>query len=692
MTRQWERPQRDHLDLPIVAASLVGVALVLAREATYGVNWHYDAVYYVSVAANVLAGEGLVAFDWKPQTNWPPLFPLALVLASGFGIFDPADVVGPLNIATHGLTIFVVGNYLRQRLQSRPLVVWACFAVALSSPLADVVSTPLAEPLFTLLTTLALIQTHRLLTQGDKSALFLAAAFSAFAWQTRYLGVALPVAVGLFLLFQRRASWQLRARHLVIYSTIVALPMGIWLLRNHLLAGEPLSPWGDSKPSLFPSEAIDTVLAWLDFDLPLAPEPNSLTPFLNVGVPLAVVATGLFIAAMRPQGYRPFDWRPCWLFGGFALAYLATLNIASMLGYWDEFQDRWVAPLWVPLAIAVTFALDWLIGWATADKRRPLFGFGSTRRQVPPKLFVGTLGAALVLWSVDQAMHNAYEIRRDNSFAQGKRIDFSNSYWLRSETSRYIRLNPLHGTVFSNIPSQVYLNNTGKPKYSYVLWDRPPYESAPRISRSVAEWPASETDGTYLVLYRTVNPDYYRVVVAAAKIAPALVQVANLADGAIFQVERSHVPPNPYRQAHRAIALGMAGNPSSSVFDVYRAGRALTYFKQPCLPEDTETPFFLQFTTTVAQLTSEATDAVPSCLALEESGEEGHVADGGFNFWQFGTMLDDDTCVAIARLPGNVPICHLWTGQALDGIVWTVEPDVADLHGAEYSATLGSNE
>ena len=237
--------------MPVAAASLLGVVLVLAREATYGVAWFGDGIFYVSAARSVLAGEGFVAFDGSPLTTWPPLFPLALVIVGGVGIVDPAAIVGPFNVAVHGLTIVVVGNYLRQHLESRALVVWACLAVALSTPLVDVASRTLAGPLFVLLTTLALIQTHRLLTHGGKSALLLAGTFSALAWLTRYLGVALPVVVGLLLLFQRGASWPTKARRLTVYSTIVALPMGLWMFRNYLLLGKPDPPLpylGSSPP------------------------------------------------------------------------------------------------------------------------------------------------------------------------------------------------------------------------------------------------------------------------------------------------------------------------------------------------------------------------------------------------------------------------------------------------------------
>lgn len=668
MTPKFDRSDQDGLTLPIVTASLVGVAFVLAREATYGVAWFGDGIYYVSAARSVLAGDGLLTLDREPLTTWPPMFPLALALFSGFGSIDPATVVGPLNVAAHGLTIFVVGNYLRQRLESRPLVVWACWAVALSTPLVDVASRTLTAPLFILLTILALIQTHRLLTHGDKSALFLAAMFSALAWQTRYLGIVLPVVIGLFLLSQSGASWQLRARRLIIYSAIVALPMCLWTFRNYILVGELLGPrgWGND-PALDLRKAKDAVLEWLDFDLPLVPGSDWFTSTLNIIGPLVLLASaGVLVVRVRSS----FDWRPCWLFGGFSLAYFAALNIASsMEGASGGFQPRYIAPLCVPTLMAATFALDWLFGRASAKKSTPSGGDEYQHpkgRHVLPKVLLGTLGTVLALWAAGQAMHNVREVRRENSFAENTR-DLSAPRWLGSETLRHIRDNPLHGVVFSNQQEMVYFNNSGKAWYWWLrsndhYRDLSFAHEKTMIRVRASERPSSAEDGTYLVWFRNWDNYSFPFGETQMSITPDLAPVASLTDGAIFKVERGHLPPNPYRQAHRLILAGEFGSPAvRSTFDVYRVGRTLTYVKQPCLPDDTHERFFLDFT------------VVPS-----GAGNENYAVSEQFDFWEAGTMLDGDLCIAIAKLPPSLPIVHMRTGQ-LGRNGWSAEPQVADL-------------
>lgn len=123
------------LTLLLAAIAAMGAGLVLARGATYGPVLHYDSINYIAVARNLLAGEGFINFSGSDYTLWPPLYPLLLAAVS-LGRFDPLNAAGPLNAAIFGLTIFVLGQYLRHRLQSRFLALWACVMIALSIPLA----------------------------------------------------------------------------------------------------------------------------------------------------------------------------------------------------------------------------------------------------------------------------------------------------------------------------------------------------------------------------------------------------------------------------------------------------------------------------------------------------------------------------------------------------------------------------
>ena len=155
----------------------------------------WDAVYYITVARSLLAGDGLVGLGGVPLTTQPPMYPA--LLAGGGGLFgiDPYAVAGPLNAVIFGLTVLVAGWWLRRRLHSRFLWLWGCFSIALALPLADMASHALSESAFILFVTLSLTQIDAHLDGGGRASLMRAAAFSAAACLTRYMGASMILAV-----------------------------------------------------------------------------------------------------------------------------------------------------------------------------------------------------------------------------------------------------------------------------------------------------------------------------------------------------------------------------------------------------------------------------------------------------------------------------------------------------------------
>ena len=527
MTEDKERFGLDRLTVLVAAAAVLGVALVLAREATYGVMLTHDSINYVVAARNLLAGEGLTLYNGRVYVVQPALYPLLLAAAS-LGILDPYHVAGPVNAAVFGLTTFVVGQYLRTRLESRFLVVWASLAVALSVPMAELSSWALSGPAFILLATLALIRTDGFLTGGKTRSLVLAAVFAALACQTRYIGVAVAVMVGLLLLFQRGAPLLRRAGRTVVFSLVAAAPMGLWLLRNHLLTGTVA---GDRLPSGYSLPALLGEMAgrlWRGGLLYLDP------PWVW-GLSLAALALAA-AAALAALGYvaagerrTPSDWRPCYIFGGFALAYLAVLVSTMMWVDVVAVQSRFLVPLYVPFLIAGVVALDRLLACARGGRlsgsvgRLPWLGTVRARAGGTPSVPASILTLVLSLWLVGQVVANARAIGRANAH------DLSRGYgaqpWAVSETLRYVRENPIRGEVRSNAAIVVALHNDGTG----------PYRGTPeRLERLLADAPK----GVHMVWFK----DYWRrrpydYGVADLRASPGLEPVAELADGAIFRVK-----------------------------------------------------------------------------------------------------------------------------------------------------------
>ena len=530
----------------VAAAAVLGAALVLAREATYGVMLAHDSITYVAAARNLLSGEGLLLHNGRFYVVQPPLYPLLLAAAS-LGILDPYDVAGPVNAAVFGLTTFVVGQYLRTRLESRFLAVWASLAVALSVPMAELSSWALSGAAFILLATLALVQTDRFLAGGRTRSLVLAAVFTAMACQTRYIGAALAVLVGLLLLFSGRggASLPRRAGRAAVFSLVVAAPMGLWLLRNYLLTGTLTGdrlPSGYTLPTLL-GEMFGRLLhgGLLYLDPPWVRWLSLAALALAAMALAAAVLAALAAAALghvSARGRRaPSDWRPFHVFGGFGLAYLAALFSIMLWVDVLSVQSRFLVPLYVPFLVAAVFALDRLLARGRQGTlpgsvgRPPRSGAVGARAGGARGVLAVVLAAALSLWTLGQVVANVRAIGRANA------PDLSRGYgaqpWAASETLRYVRENPMVGEVRSNAAIVVSLHNRGTG----------PHKGMPRqLERLLAQ----ARNGAHVVWFEGHwRHDPYDYGVADLRASPGLEPVAELADGAIFRVNEPEEPRTP---------------------------------------------------------------------------------------------------------------------------------------------------
>ena len=622
LDRRRLRP--DGITLAIIGIAVLGVVNVLAREATYGPRLDWDSIYYVAVARNLLAGEGFTNFDGAPLMHWPPIYPLLLALAS-LGLFDPLDVAGLLNAIIFGLTILVVGCYLRNLLESGFLVILSCSALALSVPLADLSSWVLSESAFILLTILALVSADKFLAEGRNGFLIWSAALSALAWLCRYIGLAVPVALGLLLLLCRSSSLFIRVKRIAIFSAIAGTPMGLWILRNHLATGQ-----GPGRIRQARSMAVDTSLpeilkdaqvitsGWWHFDL-LAiwwpqgfPQANGMAFALFIIPAIMLMLCCYIFMQDYLRGIARAHWRSFCVFGIFALAYFITLVIAMLGIAWDGLVPRYMTPIYVPVLVVMAVSADRVMSYGKEYKLLGSLGdlpllksvLRRTRAKSASLMSVVLLGIG-TLFVAGQIVPNIVEIRKANSRTGG----FAPSPWFGSDTVKWIRSNPLLGPVYSNEARIVYLNNAGDGPYVDLSTLRPEndiaYDSegiyAYEISdqaigrEALAAWLETARDGAWKVWFHTsFRIDQYSYGIGDMSITPGLEPVAHLSDGSIFRVNRGFVPSDsPLLVKLDSILLGEAGEPAaSSSFDIWFDNGTLTMFKNACVADDIRGWFF----------------------------------------------------------------------------------------------------
>ena len=393
MPHPWGRaiPRPDGLALAIVAIALLGAGLVLAREAVQGVALHRDSVEYVGTARNLLAGDGFVRLNGHVYDAWAPLYPM-LLAATSFGALDPLDVAGPLNAIAFGLTVCVVGHWMRRRLSSRFLVVWACLAVALAVPLSRVASAALSEAPFILLATLALFHADAFLRDGKRPALMWAVAFTALACLTRYLGLPLIPAIALLLFARGGGPLRGRARLALGWALAAAIPVALWMLRNAAITGNPAGGRvpGSSLAQAAHGGLVDVSRWWV-------PEP------LEPPEGAALVLTGAFLGVLALVALAGFRRQPR-ASGWFAAVHvLAVYTVVYVLLFWASSSVvraggslRYYLPVYVPLVVMAAVACDQFVRFPKDDAG------GAARSRFP--LLSGALLLALSFWI-------AYQVR-----------------------------------------------------------------------------------------------------------------------------------------------------------------------------------------------------------------------------------------------------------------------------------------
>ena len=451
---------RDPGMLFLVAVAVLGGGLVLARGISDGVRLLPDSIDYIAAARNLVAGEGLGRLpDGQPYDLWPPLYPI-LLAAGGFFVADPHDVAAPLNAVVFGLTVFVAGRWLRQRIRSRFLFVWGCLALALALPLTHLASWAVSEPLFILFALLALFRAEAHLRDGGRSSLAWAALFTALACLFRYQGVAVIVAVAMALLLQRGRPPGERLKRALLYAVPAFIPLGLWFARNGFVFGEAVvnpgrhagySPGG----ILFDLWALaGKWVALVDSDT-----------WGRVAVAILALAIGAAVCVIRKRRWLD-SWRPFAVLGGFTLAFVVLLIAAGLLGNFWRLWERYLSPAYIPLLLMLLLLLDTL--WARAAASLP------ERIRVPPLARVwgarewggwalALAALVLCLWIGYGAKLNVDDIRRAND-PYADPWDYGSAWWEGSRTLQQL-VPDASRQVFSNYYLAVYIHREGFRRY-----------------------------------------------------------------------------------------------------------------------------------------------------------------------------------------------------------------------------------
>src|SRR5215216_731505 len=229
----------------IVLSILSVIAILLAATATskYGAGISSDSTKYLSVAQNLLAGQGLYDHKGAPLLSWPPLYSMIL---AGLSLLTGLDVFVAgwyFNVFLMGLNVFLSGVIFARVFSDRPLYAYlASLFVFLSISALRIHANISSDPFYLTLTLGFLIAVDDYVKKRSYYAFAWMVLFSILAPLQRYIGLAITVTAEIVILIENRKSIRTLLRDAFILGIASVLPIAWWLIVHNIMTYGSL--WG----------------------------------------------------------------------------------------------------------------------------------------------------------------------------------------------------------------------------------------------------------------------------------------------------------------------------------------------------------------------------------------------------------------------------------------------------------------
>ncbi len=453
---------RSSLFVP-VAAGICAALLILVMTSKYGIGLSPDSACYLSIAENLLNGNGYAIYDLEPAVAWPPLYPTLLAAAGIFKI-ELAVWARVLSSLLFGLIVFITARQVLGQVSRWAFAIFAIAGTVMSLPLIHIAKHAWSEPLFVLLVILFLFRLEKSCAGHTGKDVLILAILAALACLTRYLGVTLILFYFLWLAFLK-IEFKRKLYYGSLFTMVSAAPLLIWLYRNYQLTESLTGGRGEAGSDFINNvyQAVDSVSIWfLPVEIPAGAR------IILTGVPLILATAYYFRKNFRrinSDGIAPVLLTQ----GGFAALYVLCLLVASSLVAFDPVHHRLLAPIYLPLLFSLVFAADQTIADSDISQRKFKF--------IP--------GLLLLVWVGYLAYNTGIEIKTGFTDGAG---EYSTTFWRESELAAFLSQNPPKGKTYSNYPDALYILS-GVPaslaprKHIY----RSPNEPTPDIEKLQAE-------------------------------------------------------------------------------------------------------------------------------------------------------------------------------------------------------------
>ena len=442
MSKKAAPHKKKHTNIVVyIFLAIYGISaifLVFKSTALYGPGISSDALHYISTAENLAKGNGYYSYDGKPYTHWPPLFPSLIALLRLIG-FNPLDGARIINAIGFSLVVFCSGIVFAKRIKSPLLIIIGSASVLTSATMVRVSVYAWTEPLFTLLVILFMFNISEFLKNGRLKSLIIAAVCAALTCLQRYAGIGIAMAgVFMILLLTPKIKWRDKLKHSIIFGAISYVPLGLWFLRNKIVASTAADYTLLLGPTILQKIiiALDSLTPWF--------MPDKISLALRSAIIGALIILLVAAVILRNRKFRKVQLGDT-MFVKAAVVLLVAYGIfvftASLYANADA-DYRTFSPVYVFIILFL------LIGLEAVGK---LLGAVFKKEWAGHLVVTVLCGLWLVFYPLplvrqQMAYYTAYGVPGYNS-----------TVWRMSPLLNWVKTHPLDGQIFSNEPHPLVL-------------------------------------------------------------------------------------------------------------------------------------------------------------------------------------------------------------------------------------------
>jgi len=480
--------------------ALAGTAAVLTAS-RLGAGLSDDSYFYIQPARSWLAGDGM-----QLSPYFAPLLPLALIPPAPLGL-DPQVSLGWLNALLFGAVIALTGLAALRVSRSPVAAIAAAFLVLTAENLLNVFPWAMSEPLYIALMLAAVLALDLSLKNANRGMFWLAAALTALAVLTRYMGVMLVGAGALVLLLWNNRPLAKRFKNALVYSTLSLLPVAFYILNNWRTTGTFFGPRGYAVGEYDPGftrGALATLLNWFIPGRFVKGSEYWLTALAAALLILAALWYRRARARIEPSARAGHHLSPlAWILAAFItlniLLLFSLLFSRGIIGSGEAYSNRYLAPVYVAALVLLAAGVTSL--WRAGLRL----------------MRAGIALAVLILMLI-----NLYRAQDAVRMPSASGMGYASQRWHDSETIRYLNSHP-------DVPVVSTAN------YGIYFWTG-------RLPRSISDFANAnalriylrEVDG-WLVVIDSMPPGMYGW--DAENLLEGMQLVRQFSEGSVFKVD-----------------------------------------------------------------------------------------------------------------------------------------------------------